>query len=136
MWAYEFLPQQGQEGAVQPNVRLGPVERREPARGTASGPHTGMLAARHVEPNRTLAPAAPPGVLQSQARPEGQAGDWNGWLQNADVAPAQGSVWATVNERQEERPLSLAQIEQVLAALDERLELMLLRMYGSAGGLS
>jgi hypothetical protein len=29
----------------------------------------------------------------------------------------------------------MAQIEQVLAALDERLELMLLRMYGTAGGL-
>ncbi len=74
-------------------------------------------------------------MLQGQARSEGQAGDWNGWLQNADVAPVQDGVWATADERQEERPLSMAQIEQVLSALDERLELMLLRMYGSAGGL-
>jgi hypothetical protein len=28
----------------------------------------------------------------------------------------------------------MAQIEQVLTALDERLELMLLRMYGTSGG--
>ena len=33
-----------------------------------------------------------------------------------------------------ERPLSLAQIDQVLAALDEKLEMLLLRMYGTAGG--
>ena len=46
--------------------------------------------------------------------------DDRGWRSSPDGAGA-------------ERPLSLAQIDQVLAALDERLELLVLRMYGTSG---
>jgi hypothetical protein len=88
-----------------------------------------MPVARDGEPVSLL------GGLHGQAHPERQAADWNGWQQSADlVPPALDGVWAADN-RPGERPLSMAQIEQVLAVLDERLELGLLRMYGAAGGL-
>jgi hypothetical protein len=125
VWGYESLPQRGQEGAARPYRRLDPEDRREAAHGTP--------VERGDESNSPQAPA--PLVLQGQARAEGQAGDGSSWQQNTDVAPVQDGVWAAADDRQEERPLSMAQIEQVLSALDERLELMLLRMYGSAGGL-
>lgn len=43
-------------------------------------------------------------------------------------------VWAGAAGAFLDRPLSAAQIEQVLAALDERLELQLLRIYGASAG--
>lgn len=43
-------------------------------------------------------------------------------------------VWAGTAGAFLDRPLSAAQIEQVLAALDERLELLLLRTYGASAG--
>ncbi len=46
--------------------------------------------------------------------------------------PDVGLVWA--EDEPAASPLSSAQINQVLTALDERLELLLLRMYGTAGG--
>ncbi len=129
-WGYEPLLPHGQEG-MRPEGRLNPESRGAPAHATASG----MPAARGEEPNPTSASASPM-VPQSQPRVEERAGDWNGWLQNADVAPPQDGVWAVANTSQDERPLSVTQIDQVLAAMDERLELMLLRMYGASGGLA
>ena len=129
-WGYESLLPHGQEG-VHSEGRLNPERRRAPANGTASG----MPAVHGEESNQTQASASPL-VPQSQARPDGQAGDWNGWQQNAGLAALQDGVWAAANASQGERPLSMAQIDQVLAALDERLELMLLRMYGASGGLA
>ena len=126
VWGYESLPRYGQEGAARLHEGLAPEDRRAPAQGTP--------AERGDEPNPAQALAAPL-ALHGQTHAEGQAGDGIGWQQNTDVAPVQDGVWATADDRQEERPLSMAQIEQVLSALDERLELMLLRMYGSAGGM-
>jgi hypothetical protein len=126
VWGYESLPRYEQEGAAFPHGGLVPEDRREPAQGTP--------AERGDEPHPAQALAAPLALLD-QTHAEGQAGDGNGWQQNADVVPVQDGVLASADDRQEERPLSMAQIEQVLSALDERLELMLLRMYGSAGGL-
>ena len=67
---------------------------------------------------------------------DGQTGVWTDGVQGdwsaASAAPAE--PWATVYDTGAERSLSMAQIDQVLDALDERLELMLLRMYGTSGG--
>ena len=124
VWGYAPLLQQAPESTVRA------VGRREPARGTVDDLYSGMPPARGEEPVSSW--AGP----DSQARTEGQAGEWGGWPQNADVLQAaQEGDWAPAHERQGERPLSMAQIEQVLAALDERLELGLLRLYGAAGGL-
>ena len=121
---YEPLPQHAPESTVHS------VGRREPAPGKVDDLASGMPAARGEEPVSFRA------GLDSQARTEGQAGEWGGWPQNVAVAQAaQDGDWVTAHERQGEWPLSMAQIEQVLAALDERLELGLLRLYGSAGGL-
>lgn len=120
---YVSLPQHGPESVVRAGGR------RESAAGAVDGLHSDMPVARDGDP------VSLPGGLHGQARPERQAADWNGWQQSADLAPsARDSVWAA-DDTPGERPLSMAQIEQVLAALDERLELGLLRMYGAGGGL-
>ena len=120
---YVSLPQHGPESVVRAGGR------REPAHSPLESSHSDMPVARDGDPVSLL------GGLHGQAHPERQAADWNGWQQSADlVPPARDSVWAA-DDTPGERPLSMAQIEQVLAALDERLELGLLRMYGAAGGL-
>ncbi len=120
---YVSLPQYGPESVVRAGGR------REPAHSALASSHSDMPVARDGDPVSLL------GGLHGQAHPERQAADWNGWQQSADlVPPALDSVWAA-DDTPGERPLSMAQIEQVLAALDERLELGLLRMYGAAGGL-
>jgi hypothetical protein len=119
---HDSLPQHEHEAAVRPEERLGAEGGRELTRRTEAG--------------RDGERVALPSSLHGQVRSAGQAGDWGDWQHNTDIAPpAPDGVWAAANDTQGERPLSLAQIEQVLAALDERLELMLLRMYGAAGGL-
>ena len=119
---HDSLPQHEPEAAVRPEAGLGVEGGRGLTRRTAAG--------------RDGEPVALPAFLHGQVRSAGQAGDWGDWQQNTDIAPpAPDGVWAAANDTQGERPLSMAQIEQVLAALDERLELMLLRMYGAAGGL-
>jgi hypothetical protein len=51
------------------------------------------------------------------------------------AAALEESAWPAAPDIAAERPLSSAQIEQVLAALDERLELLLLRTYGASANL-
>lgn len=125
VWGYVSLPQHGPESTGQQSGG-----RRESAAGMRDDPPSGVPAARNEEP------ASPRGGLHSQARTGQQPVDWNGWPQNADgTSPAQDGAWTKTDDIPVERPLSMAQIEQVLAALDERLELGMLRMYGTAGGL-
>lgn len=137
-WNHESLPQHGYEG-VRPPGHLGRegdrgIDGRQEAKGdlvarAANGPHQGLGADQ--EPWPPVVQSA----VDSRAPGAGRAGDWIGWgPQNADGASAQAAVWAAAHDGQEDRPLTMAQIEQVLAALDERLELGLLRMYGAAGG--
>lgn len=124
VWGYESQPQHEPERAVRSDGR------RESVDGRVDGLHSGMPAARDEDLGSSTV------AIDKQARIERQADEWTSWQQNAHVAPAaQDGAWATADDAQGERPLSMAQIEQVLAVLDERLELGLLRMYGAAGGL-
>lgn len=133
VWEYESLRRQRHDGIAHPGERQGSDGRQVaapgPVEGAASGRHQGLAA------NQEAWPPVVQNVVHSQAGAMERASDWTGGgEQNADVPSAQDTVWTSAHDDQEDRPLSMAQIEQVLAALDERLELGLLRMYGAAGG--
>jgi hypothetical protein len=95
--------------------------------------HEGVLADPQVGVVRRQGRLATQGGLRVEGR-DGSGEDrvHRDW---GAASPLEGEVWTKTDDVKEEQPLSMAQIEQVLAALDERLELMLLRMYGAAGGL-
>jgi hypothetical protein len=94
-----------------------------------------IVAANTPAPDYVALGRSPEGWRATTANllPGSAAANPTSRLANAQEAAApDAAVWPAMPDSTE-RPLSRAQIDQVLAALDERLELLLLRTYGAAG---